>query len=966
MAGSPTPVFVGRDHELRAVQVVVDHAVEGEAGAILVTGDAGVGKSALVAQALRDKTGIVVLQGGCLPLGSFEIPLAPLHAALRHATEAVPRPPDLLGGDRALASAPTHLDDWLDGACAATPIVLSVDDLHWADGHTLDVLMYLLAGRRDRRLAMVATIRGTELGVGRRINSWLADVRRLPGIVSITVGPLSLAETLDQLTGLLGGPPHESLGIAVYERTGGNAYLNRLLVSHLDVTDRALPTTLPDDLQEALIANWHRLSPATRHLTAVIALAGLPLSALELDKAVSRHLPHLSLEVGLAEAVAGHVLEIAADGRYWFHHPLQAEVLRSMLLPDEQQRWHEIFASFLKTTVTDERDTVTLIRLAEHHFAAEHGEDALRSALQAADAASASAAYVEAIRLLRRAVHLLAGAELPERVDLLQRVRELAERSGDLATERVAIDDLLALLDPDRRPLAVAALMVRRVHLRQALTEDFAPVAEIEQAVRLASGAPTSWEYGYALADQARLAFWTGDPSAGIVAERALSAARAAREPRALSHALTAMAMAEESAGRPRDAVALARQAQQAAAEARDFWGYVHATMWHANAVATWSSAEYGQILHDARIEAAGLGAPAGYLGMLAVGEAAGALAIGQWRACASLLRGTLGAAHIPICDVQSRLVAARLAALQGRPEEAQAHLDRAREISSQLDRFPPFEFSAVTAEVQLHDGKPEDAARTTLTALAGGALNVTMCEWLVPLAARALADVVQRTRETHEVSASADRELAMLEDAYPPPPSGTVAKPSIIADTGVISALYARQLEALALWYAAECGRAHDRPGNGDEWDRAAEALVEAQLPWEAAYSAYRAAEAHLRSPHPDRHAAARAVRSAAEASRRLEAEPLRERAARLARAARISLRLPTETAPTQLVGLTRREQEILTHVVAGRTYREIADALVLSEKTVSSHISNMLRKTGAPNRVELARRAVDAPSAS
>ena len=60
-------------------------------------------------------------------------------------------------------------------------------------------------------------------------------------------------------------------------------------------------------------------------------------------------------------------------------------------------------------------------------------------------------------------------------------------------------------------------------------------------------------------------------------------------------------------------------------------------------------------------------------------------------------------------------------------------------------------------------------------------------------------------------------------------------------------------------------------------------------------------------------------------------------------------------------LPGLTRRESEILKHLVAGRTYREIAESLVLSEKTVSSHISSMLRKTGARNRVELARRAAD-----
>ena len=97
----------------------------------------------------------------------------------------------------------------------------------------------------------------------------------------------------------------------------------------------------------------------------------------------------------------------------------------------------------------ERRDTEALIRLADHHFAAGHAEDAFVAALRAATAAEASSAYAEAIRLVRHAVDLLPTVTQTalSRADLLRRVRALGELSGDIAAERGAIDDLLAALD---------------------------------------------------------------------------------------------------------------------------------------------------------------------------------------------------------------------------------------------------------------------------------------------------------------------------------------------------------------------------------------------------------------------------------------------------------------------------------------------------------------------------------------
>ena len=368
--------FVGRDRELKAVRSVVEGALSGTACAILITGDAGEGKTALIDQALAPALPALVLQGRCLPLSTFAIPLAPIRSALRQAPRHVCPPPDLLDGDRAVAQAPTELDSWLDTVCAETPVMLSVDDLQWADRPTLDVLMYFIAGRRDRRLAVLLTLRQTELGAGHPINPWLADVSRFPGFERVRLGPLSRAETYDQLTGLLDGRPHQTLAGAVFERSRGNAYFNRLLISDLDVSARQLPADMPDNLQEALVGNWHRLSPDARQLTALISLAGLRLGPIDLAKVIAPQLPMLAIEAALAEAVDGHVLEVGDDGTYWFHHPLQAEVLRARLPQGERLRWHEVFAAALETAA-GRCDTEVLIRLADHHFAAGHAEDAL-------------------------------------------------------------------------------------------------------------------------------------------------------------------------------------------------------------------------------------------------------------------------------------------------------------------------------------------------------------------------------------------------------------------------------------------------------------------------------------------------------------------------------------------------------------------------------------------------------------
>jgi predicted ATPase len=112
-----------------------------------------------------------------------------------------------------------EFDAWLDEVCRRRPVVLVVDDLHWADPSSLDVLMYVLAGPTARRVALVATHRTGEVREGHPLRRWLAHVRRLPGVDELLLGRLDRAATAEQLAGVIGAPPHQALVDAVFTRT---------------------------------------------------------------------------------------------------------------------------------------------------------------------------------------------------------------------------------------------------------------------------------------------------------------------------------------------------------------------------------------------------------------------------------------------------------------------------------------------------------------------------------------------------------------------------------------------------------------------------------------------------------------------------------------------------------------------------------------------------------------------------
>ncbi len=960
------PDLVGRAKELGAIGAFLDRAAAGAAGTLVVYGDAGVGKTALVQRTcMSGGSGAWIFAGACLPLASMTVPFLALRSAFRGAPriDGVVHP-SLRTSDGSPHDVPVMIDGWLEELCLLRPVVLVIDDLQWADQSTLDVLMYLIAGPADRRLAVVATMRSGEVGEGHPLQRWLADIRRLPRILWIMLGPLDRLDTEGQLTGLLGTPPHRSLVHDVFTHTAGNAYLNDLLVAGLRPDARHLPAQLPSDLKAAVLRSWRGLTPGTRELTQIMAVGGRPIRAQDLAAVV----PDAAMPGGvlamLREAADTGTVDIAPAGTYWFHHPLIAEALEQGLSTDERQRWHAAFAAHYehRLAVEPTPDFESMVALADHHHYAGHTDDAYRWALRASASAGAVGGVTEMLRLLRRAVEL--RGKLPDAdespQDLWSRLRIAAEETGSYEEELEAVEALLAGIDVAARPLDASELLVRRTHLLFSTGRAFMSVSDMREAVRLAAVEPKSWQYGLALAELAHAGLWQNDPDAESHAEQALAVARAAGNPRALSYALSAKAMVAVIGERADEGRDFATEALAAAVQARDYWAFVHATLWQANAQETWTSELYANLLRTGRQKLAVLGAPHGYIAKLAADEAGSYLAIGHWRECLQALRIALGSDPGTMGDVSARLTAARLAAWQGRHAEAQAHLARAEELYAQNSEFLNLDFDAIRAEVYVAAGNPEVAYDAAMTGATSAGTSPTMCEWLVPLAARALADRIQLARDAGNPTSVLMARVDDLVQQFP----------AAIRDFGGRTELYDLQITAFNLLYTAEVGRARRSAGNGLDWGRTADACQAASLLWETAYACWRAAESLLLHGHTQRGPAASYLRRGLALAGDLQAGPIQARLRELADRARIPISEPADGTPQaaygELPGLTPREREILEYVIAGRTYGEIARALVISEKTVSSHISNLLRKTGASNRLDLSRLATQWPAGS
>jgi DNA-binding CsgD family transcriptional regulator len=368
MAGS---LFVGRGDELERLAGVI----RGDSGSLsvaVVTGDAGIGKTRLLAEALRAAPDVLVLAGACLPL-SESLPYGAVTDALARLTGSSARPTL----DRALARCAPYVKSQLaalvpslveDPGAAMNAAVdrtrllaavrellgalgaerrtaLAVEDLHWADTGTLDLLTMLLSGMPPGT-ALVTTSRRDELPDADHARDWLAGIARLSGVEPVTLAPLPREDVQALVASLVDGEPAAAFVADVLRRGEGSPFFTEQLVAAArDVAPPLeVPAGVPAGVEQMLLSRVRSVGPAATAVAAALAVAARPLAEPELAACLGT-----SVDVALAlrELLDAHLVAPAAEDRYRLRHALLEDTVSATLLASQRATLHAGVATVL-------------------------------------------------------------------------------------------------------------------------------------------------------------------------------------------------------------------------------------------------------------------------------------------------------------------------------------------------------------------------------------------------------------------------------------------------------------------------------------------------------------------------------------------------------------------------------------------------------------------------------------------
>lgn len=485
--------FIGRRAQLADLGAAFAAAGAGVPVTVLLGGEAGVGKSRLIAEFAGQARaqGARVLTGGCQQLGTGALPFAPFTAVIRElaredGTAAVfeslgDRPGELARLLPELAAPgpePAELADSGPGDHPGDgrgrlfeqmltllqrfgergPVVLGIEDLHWAGRSTRDLLAFLVSNQRVLPgVLIVGSFRSDELHRTHPLLPLLAELARLSWIQRAEVPRLTRRETAELLAALLGREAEPALVDSVFSRSEGNP----LCAEELVCCDKYPPGSV----REIVLARVRRLPPATQDVLR-IAGAGGEHASHALLSAVSG-LGHDDLERAVGPAVAGNMLVADPDG-YAFRHALIREAMYEDLMPGERSRVHARLAEAIAADESRAVGPATTIDLAHHWYAAHDLGRALASAWQAAAEASRVFAYAEELSMLARVSELWDKVpDAAQRVGtshdrLLEKAARVAHLLGEERRARALISAALREVDPAGDPGRAAALQKMR------------------------------------------------------------------------------------------------------------------------------------------------------------------------------------------------------------------------------------------------------------------------------------------------------------------------------------------------------------------------------------------------------------------------------------------------------------------------------------------------------------------------
>ncbi len=474
--------LVGRAHDIGALAESIGLGGQ-PGGAVVLGGEAGVGKSRLLAE-LRDRAqdaGWSVLVGHCVDFGDGALPYLPFSEAFGRLAADAPDTAKALVQDSSeiarLLPARRTLDGPRNDGDASEPIdraalfeavqrtlvalaqdaplLLIIEDVHWADVSTRELFTFLLTRRSAEPIAIVASYRSDDLNRRHPLRATLAEWHRLPTVTRLHVEGLGEGDLRVLIAGMQPGPLPERDVQRIVQRAEGNPFFAEELVSAAEDGGCSLPTELAD----LLLVRLDRLDADGRLVVRAASVAG-------------RRVPHDllarvsglgagELDLALRAAVEANVLVSVGGDGYLFRHALLAEAVYDDLLPGERVRLHAAYAK----TLAARHAPGTAAELARHALAAHDLVTAARASVRAGDEAIVVGGPDEAAHHYEQALELLADQEVAagvgvagrdeegiDQVDLAQRAIAAAISAGHLFRALALAEDQLRALPADAAP----------------------------------------------------------------------------------------------------------------------------------------------------------------------------------------------------------------------------------------------------------------------------------------------------------------------------------------------------------------------------------------------------------------------------------------------------------------------------------------------------------------------------------
>ena len=1003
-----SPELVGRDVERARIAAALRDAAGGRARTVLLGGEAGIGKSRVLNAAIEAARadGAVILLGGCIGLAEGSLPFAPIVEALRplvrdleaatpspadrtgaHDTQASPTQTSLLGlatelgllaDRRAAASSSAELrPDWarsrlyeafldlLRHLSAERPVVLAIEDLHWADDSTRELLAFLVRNAQSERVLLLITFRSDELTRRHPLLFWLAETDRSPRVERIELRRLDEDAVVRQLTGILGHPPDMGLVASIFERSEGNPFFAEELLAAGAETRR-----LPPTLREVLAARLAHVSETTLRLLGVAAVVGRTVDHDLLARLSD--LPERDLLEALQEAVAAQLLvaeESSVVERYAFRHALVAEAAAEAILPSQRRRLHVVIAEALEHAppLRGAEEAGHLAEIAHHWFEGRELGRALVASVRAAEAAHDAGAFVEALRQYERVLELWDVVPDPEeasgiaRAELLRRTAQAAQLAGEFGRAQAVLREGIELLDSVGDPIR-AGLFLERLGRALWTAGQFDPALDTYRAaVQRVPATPASADRARVLSGLAQVLMLAGRYGDSVpIAREAIEIARSTGARQIEGHALCTLGVDLSSTSDPaaEDGIAMIEEALRIGEDVGDYddigRGYaclsaaldLNGRVEEAVAVA---------IEGARRLREIGMGVTYGaFIEMNAVESLT---ALGRWDEAVRLAE-----AGSPFARGTGRTSAslklARLYLDMGRFDDARRTIETAAgSLTSGPDAQFNGPFAIIRIDLALWQGDVA-AARAVVDEA------VPILDQTDDAAARAAlfsrgvrieADAAERARAARDDGAVAEatsRGAMFL---------GRLR--SVVLD-GLPQGY--RNLVAMAVAFGEAEATRVEGVAEPEAWLRAVATADARPSVADAAYARFRHGEAIL-AGRGRREDAARSLSAARDAAAHLGAGPLRDAIDGLAARARLVLDggRPDAAATPEVAGaptgvaaydLTPREMEVLRLVATGRTNRQIGEELFISESTAGVHVSRILAKFGVAGRVEAA----------